>query len=248
MNTGRVSIPIPAFIEALPEAHRNVLAGDHGLTEVQLPLQEILLNLPSSALSIRADQVAEETGATYLTPFSQKADEDARRLGVGETGGPDGEPAANPPQDAVPPVAIEKPVVPESKAPAMRAEPAADPKPHEAEVQAKPAAETAPAPAAEAAPLPGSGISGPSDKPVEAVQPISQPPVRPLPKDTLLQTLFMTEDELDAKTVVKLVTQLPGINGCTVMFGDGLPLAGNFPRTGTPRDSARCRRRSTSAR
>ena len=42
----------------------------------------------------------------------------------------------------------------------------------------------------------------------------------------------MTEDELDAKTIVKLVTQLPGIDGCTVMFGDGLKLAGNFPENG----------------
>ena len=39
----------------------------------------------------------------------------------------------------------------------------------------------------------------------------------------------MTEDELDAKTVVRHVCLLPGITGCGVMFADGLRLAGNFP-------------------
>ena len=39
----------------------------------------------------------------------------------------------------------------------------------------------------------------------------------------------MTEEELDAKTIVRLVTEMPGLNGCAVMFGDGLRLAGNFP-------------------
>ena len=48
-------------------------------------------------------------------------------------------------------------------------------------------------------------------------------------KDSELQLLFMTEEELDAKTVVRFVTQMPGLDGCAVMFGDGLRLAGNFP-------------------
>ena len=48
-------------------------------------------------------------------------------------------------------------------------------------------------------------------------------------RDSELQTLFMTEEEIDAKAVVRLVSQLPGVSGCTVMFADGLRLAGNFP-------------------
>ena len=39
----------------------------------------------------------------------------------------------------------------------------------------------------------------------------------------------MTEDDLDAKGIVRLVCQLPGVTGCAVMFADGLRLAGNFP-------------------
>ncbi len=45
-----------------------------------------------------------------------------------------------------------------------------------------------------------------------------------------LQTLFMTDESLDAKKVVRLVSKLPGITACTVMFADGLTLAGNFPK------------------
>ena len=54
-------------------------------------------------------------------------------------------------------------------------------------------------------------------------------PVPAKGKDSELQVLFMTEDELDAKSIVRLVSLMPGINGCAVMFGDGLRLAGNFP-------------------
>ena len=38
----------------------------------------------------------------------------------------------------------------------------------------------------------------------------------------------MVEDDLDAKKVVKLASQLPGMKACTIMFTDGLKLAGNF--------------------
>ena len=47
-----------------------------------IPLQEVFQNLPANALSIRADQVTEEPGMLYPTPFSQKADEDAQRFGM----------------------------------------------------------------------------------------------------------------------------------------------------------------------
>ena len=45
-----------------------------------------------------------------------------------------------------------------------------------------------------------------------------------------LQSLFMTDETLDAKKVVRLVSKLPGITACTIMFSDGLTLAGNFPK------------------
>ncbi len=46
-----------------------------------------------------------------------------------------------------------------------------------------------------------------------------------------LQALFMTEEHLDAKNIVKHTSRLPGISGCLLMFADGLPIAGNLPDT-----------------
>ncbi len=43
-----------------------------------------------------------------------------------------------------------------------------------------------------------------------------------------LREVFMIDEEFDAKKVVKLASQLPGIKACTIMFTDGLKLAGNF--------------------
>jgi predicted regulator of Ras-like GTPase activity (Roadblock/LC7/MglB family) len=50
--------------------------------------------------------------------------------------------------------------------------------------------------------------------------------------DAALQAILMSDEDMDAKTVVRLVSKLPGISGCTVMFGDGFRLAGNFPEEG----------------
>ncbi|MFN2477276.1 MAG: hypothetical protein ABR526_13155 [Chthoniobacterales bacterium] len=46
---------------------------------------------------------------------------------------------------------------------------------------------------------------------------------------TPLQAAFKTDDELDAKTVVMHVGKLDGVEGCAIMFSDGLSLAGNLP-------------------
>lgn len=46
---------------------------------------------------------------------------------------------------------------------------------------------------------------------------------------TRLQSVFMTDEQLDSRKVVQLANQLPGIETCMVMFSDGLKLAGDFP-------------------
>ena len=257
LSTGRITLPISVFIASLPEAYRDVIATDAGLTEVPLPLQEIFLNLPSSALSIRADQIVEEAGSTYLTPFSQKAEEDAKRFTPSNAAPPVlEEPAAAPakisPPETVPeseavadaeglfaPLVEEpKPATEMGPTPAAPvpteapSEPPRDEKPVSTEVEA--AGDVRPAPSS----------SAETDEPPAAIETVDEPkpkakagagasqPAPLTPAETVLQKLFMTEDELDAKTVVKLVSQLPGINGCAVMFGDGLRLAGNFPENG----------------
>jgi predicted regulator of Ras-like GTPase activity (Roadblock/LC7/MglB family) len=391
LSHGRVTVPLNVFTEALPEAYRNVLAADSGLTEVPIPLQEVFRNLPANALSMREDQVVEETGPMFPTPFSQKAEEDAQRFSPPPTPAPvpvvSLKPAAvEPPPAPEPPPVVEEPIeepvadrtapvapsqeeepaAPESQPPVVAEEPPApvhEPEPlseiptpdHDEsitnqpdadspvetpaeepaaasagiELPPLPAQEPEEAPQAELAPAPSfveepvieppqdhqisaqpepepaaasealaptepsdlsappsvielpqlsvpaedttsqkeaeapavsesaeiaesariveesfapdveakkEEIAAPSPEPVESPAPV--PPIlRDLPeasapvavreKDTELQVLFMTEDELDAKTIVRLVGQLPGIESCAVMFSDGLLLAGN---------------------
>lgn len=292
LSHGRVSIGLDAFLQALPENYRHVIAPDSGLTEIQIPLPEIFQNLPSSALAIRADQVTEETGTHYPTPFSQKADEDAQRLGVSSAPTPPpeaafipepaitepevasvaeeapqasftdqplentvetaplalgtdapAEPGRDIPLDLGTPAATDNLVpVNETAEPPTRAEVIMD-LPSEPVVE--PPAAIEPSPLEEALAMMES--TAPVVTPQETAAPESKPPetalmaaAEPKPetalvatplkgRDSALQTLFMTEDEIDAKAVVRLVNQLPGVNGCAVMFADGLRLAGNFP-------------------
>jgi predicted regulator of Ras-like GTPase activity (Roadblock/LC7/MglB family) len=38
-----------------------------------------------------------------------------------------------------------------------------------------------------------------------------------------------TDEKLDAKTVVALVNKIAGVKACSILFGDGLSLAGTLP-------------------
>jgi predicted regulator of Ras-like GTPase activity (Roadblock/LC7/MglB family) len=270
LGSGRVAVPGAAFRDALPSEYRNILADDGYLTEIPLPLPEVFSNLPSDALSLRADQVVEETGATYLTPFSQKAEEDAARFSSAQpsslaasasapAGPAEEEPAIGlalaidpaPAMDPAPPHAMPEPAraefapEPPTAPVEAKAEPPDLPAPIKAEAELPKLPEPMPESAVSATPTalvpappepaaePSTVFAAPVPPPAAGQAPaISfQAPVPPAQPETVLQALFMTEDELDAKTVVKLVSQLPGIDGCAVMFGDGLRLAGNFPES-----------------
>jgi predicted regulator of Ras-like GTPase activity (Roadblock/LC7/MglB family) len=106
----------------------------------------------------------------------------------------------------------------------------------------------APKPAAIVAPIALAPIAEPEAAPPEtapAQEPAPAPTPAPEPirisigefaphveSDAALQAILMSDEDMDAKTVVRLVSKLPGITGCTVMFGDGFRLAGNFPEEG----------------
>ena len=328
LSVGRVSIGVEAFVQALPENYRHVLTADSGLTEILLPLPEIFQNLPGSALAIRADQIVEETGTLYPTPFSQKADEDAQRFNISSVPAPQTEPTPTPElvanvastavADAVPTESPAAPVVEDGPSQVIVADqlPApvelpglgdefdrsdvlgrdipldpdenlpTEPFPTEritdtkdAVTEARVEVPTVATPAVEIPAvvndLPAEPVVEPpavaepvpvaealavleSTAPAETVEPVIQTPeavVQPAPepavaapaaldpkpavssptvaqlkgRDSALQTLFMTEEELDARAVVRLVCSLPGVTGCAVMFADGLRLAGNFP-------------------
>ncbi len=80
LMTGRVLLKPAEFSAALPEEYRGLFNPEQAEAPVALPLQEILKNLPETALQMRIDQVEEEKGDGFVTPFSTKAEEDAQRF------------------------------------------------------------------------------------------------------------------------------------------------------------------------
>jgi predicted regulator of Ras-like GTPase activity (Roadblock/LC7/MglB family) len=82
-----------------PEFRSQFQAGDPPI-DVSLPLPEVLKNLPTATLRMRDDQVEQEIGANFATPFSAKAEEDAQRFNVPAT--PVAKPVAIAPKEPAP--------------------------------------------------------------------------------------------------------------------------------------------------
>ncbi|MEP6810707.1 MAG: hypothetical protein ABI992_10720 [Chthoniobacterales bacterium] len=201
LASGRVSLPPEIFAKYLPEAYRDLFDPTGSEAIVSLPLPEILKNLPGAALQMRGDQVEQEQGENFATPFSAKAAEDAERFkvpaaAVARSTSPAPAAAAAPAAEPAMPKASAKPTV-EAVAPVVKLE----------EKTAAPKAKTA-SPKVDANP----------DKPVAAT-----------PSRTALQSALETDEELDAKSVVTHVAKIAGIQTCAIMFSDGLSLAGNLP-------------------
>ena len=156
LATGRVSLTPKDFQDALPAAYRELFVVEDSAPNVSLPLEEVLKNLPSATLQMRADQEEQEAGSNFATPFSAKAEEDAKLFSVAS--GPIAKPIA-PPVETQPSVA-------ETAAALMRSP---------------------------------------------------------------LQTALGTEEEVDAKTAVAHISKIAGVQGCALMFSDGLSLAGSLP-------------------
>jgi predicted regulator of Ras-like GTPase activity (Roadblock/LC7/MglB family) len=93
LSTGRVAIEAKTFQAALPQPYRDFFIIDSSETPVLLPLQEILKNLPTTALKMRDDQEEVEAGGSFETPFSIKAKEDEQRFKVSGTPVPKGDAA-----------------------------------------------------------------------------------------------------------------------------------------------------------
>jgi len=106
LASGRITITAKVFEVSMPVSFRGLFQAGPGAVDVVLPLQEVLKNLPATSLRMRDDQEEQDAGQNFATPFSAKAEEDAKRFNVPAT-----------------PVA--KPVVPE---------PAEEPKPTVEEV------------------------------------------------------------------------------------------------------------------
>lgn len=254
LSNGRVSLPINVFRSALSAEYSDIFAPDCDLTEATIPLQELFQNLPSNAISQREDQIIEEARNSFPTPFSQKAEEDAQRFST-----PPPTAAAPAMQRSLGelPVPEEASIAPD-KQPLAAAEETFEPFADKAEVSESvsdepsvipdPASptehpiEVSPdAPVKPEEPLKEAGDPMADAVHEEAHSPLVDPSLAPAPKslprpirgaDSQLQSLFMTEDDLDAKTIARLASHLPGVTACNVMFDDGLPLASSQPQDG----------------
>jgi predicted regulator of Ras-like GTPase activity (Roadblock/LC7/MglB family) len=123
LASGRISVTPEVFAAGLPPEYRSLVkVGESG--DVILPLHEVLKSLPTSSLRMRADQEQQEAGANFATPFSAKAEEDAKRFNI--AGPAMVKPVATPIPTPIPvPVAA----VRESPADLPAADPAPDKKP-----------------------------------------------------------------------------------------------------------------------
>jgi predicted regulator of Ras-like GTPase activity (Roadblock/LC7/MglB family) len=176
LAAGKIAVTPLVFEAGMPPDYRSLFkVGEAG--DVLLPLQEVLKNLPTASLRMREDQEEQEAGSNFATPFSAKAEEDAKRCNVAGT------PVAKP-----------------------------------AEVGSAP----------EIAPVPvEAGVSpATDDKPTDtaATTVFSDRLLR-----TPLQVALETDEKLNPKSVVAHVNKIPGVKACSIMFGDGLSLAGSLP-------------------
>ena len=83
LASGRVVVSPKVLQNAMPEIYRALLTVDPVGTPVSLPLQEILTNLPATVSRMRDDQEEIVLKQTIETPFSIKADGDAKRFYAG---------------------------------------------------------------------------------------------------------------------------------------------------------------------
>ncbi|HEX4630206.1 MAG TPA: hypothetical protein VH188_04510 [Chthoniobacterales bacterium] len=85
LASGRVSVTAKVFEVSIPVSFRGLFQAGAGAVDVSLPLQEVLKNLPSTSLRMRDDQEEQDAGQNFATPFSAKAEEDAKRFNVPAT-------------------------------------------------------------------------------------------------------------------------------------------------------------------
>ena len=99
LASGRVSVTARVFEVSIPVSFRGLFQAGPGAVDVALPLQEVLKNLPATSLRMRDDQEEQDAGQNFATPFSAKAEEDAKRFNVPAT--PVAKPAVPEPEPVV---------------------------------------------------------------------------------------------------------------------------------------------------
>ena len=213
LASGKVAIPPKDFHAALPEQYRGLFLPDAVEAPVQLSLPDVLANLPGDSLRMRDDQEVLTQDEIFETPFLAKAKEDAERFSQGRetasptTGQSEPEvPKAEPPKVELPEVA--KAEVPEVTIPPRHA------RGLEPVEKAVPKVEA-----------PRVKFSAPIDHfdisiiPTSAVEPAAKPQATP-PE---------AAPKFDPKAAIAKASAVAGVASCSVIFADGLILAGNIP-------------------
>ena len=232
--SGRVHLQPDEFAAALPEQFRGFFSSKEIAAPVSLPLQDILANLPGTALRMRDDQEEQERGSNFATPFAATAAEDAKRFKI--SAAPVEKPSLT--SEAPAPVS-EEPKAEISLTSAKAAETSA-PKPEPISSEAK--AEPEPLPkrkrevveakieVAEAKPEAAPELPKAETKPL-IVAPVkrSRAKVVQEPVRSPLQQEFDTDEPLDPKAIVAKIEKMAGVKACAIMFDDGLNLAGKLP-------------------
>jgi predicted regulator of Ras-like GTPase activity (Roadblock/LC7/MglB family) len=95
LPNGRVAVPASTFTAGLPEELKPLFAAIESTAEIPIPLRDIFSRLPADAIEIRKDQESDHPAEKIATPFSEPAEEDARRF-TQPSAGPTPQPEAAP--------------------------------------------------------------------------------------------------------------------------------------------------------
>jgi len=201
------SVPADAKISfriGLPEQYRGLFLPDVVEAPVQLSLPDVLANLPGDSLRMREDQEVTTQDESFETPFSAKAKEDAERFAQGRrTALPSAAASLKPEVPKAETPKIELPKAAEAEVPKVKAPDLQIPKVAAPKIEAAKVELSAPVDAFRVA-------TGPAAK-LETVRPAEAAP------------------KFDAKAAIALACALPGVASCSVIFADGLIIAGNIP-------------------
>src|SRR5947207_7145643 len=204
LASGKVTIPPKDFHAALPEQYRALFLPDVVEAPVQLSLPAVLANLPGDSLRMREDQEVTTQDETFETPFSAKAKEDAERFAQGrKTTLPSAAASSKPEVPKAETPKIELPKAAEAEVPKVKAPDLQIPKVAAPKIEAAKVELSAPVDAFRVA-------MGPAAK-LETARPAEGAP------------------KFDAKAAIALACALPGVASCSVIFADGLIIAGNIP-------------------
>jgi predicted regulator of Ras-like GTPase activity (Roadblock/LC7/MglB family) len=199
LASGKVVIPPKDFHAALPEHCRGLFLPDAVEAPVQLSLPDVLANLPGDSLRMRDDQEVFSPDETFETPFLAKAKEDAERF------------AQTP--EVTRPAALQ-PVVEAPKLEMPKTELPVEVKAEAPEVTVPALRKVEPPPRVQApAPVDYFDISivPAATAPAPAAKPPEEAP------------------KFDAKAAIAQACALAGVSSCSVIFTDGLIIAGNIP-------------------